>query len=73
MFMLSDRTANFKVESNWQNTNAFSIICLPWAVFSIKLRKKKIKRQIPFFELNTSIFRIKNSGELKDNLSLDCL
>ena len=73
MFMLSDRTANFKVESNWQNTNAFSIICLLWAVFSVKLRQKKIERQIPFFELNTSIFRIKNSGELKDNLSLDCL
>lgn len=73
MFMLSDRTANFKVESNWQKTNAFSIICLLWAVFSVKLRQKKIKRQIPFFELNTSISRIKNSGELKDNLSLDCL
>ena len=43
MFMLSDRTANFKVESNWQKTNAFSIICLLWAVFSVKLRQKKSK------------------------------
>ena len=46
--MLSDRTANFKVESNWQNTNAFSIICLLWAVFSVKLRQKKNQKTDTF-------------------------
>lgn len=71
--MLSDRTANFKVESNWQTQmHSVSFVC-SGRFFLLNFDKKKIKRQIPFFELNTSIFRIKNSGELKDNLSLDCL